>query len=279
MSCVGMESLFALCTKSLEKQGVRSFVNALNNVNEDVAFNIICTSLLKLNTFSKEEKIELIDMVETNSPHSNNTSFGSDIEMGSSTESFKSSNEVSFVNPVYADLVSILSNIFDRSEHGTVNTPGFDDRTLLHAAANATIIPIQQQRRLIHLLLSYDGLCTVQDIHGNTPLHDAVGNRAADIVETLLSYKQGWDAVNIQNARGNTPLHCLIEWCLQADHNVFEFNKTEIGRIINALCNAGADIKMRNKAGKSIEDLVRMLCLQMGNQEIFVFLKIQKLND
>lgn len=77
---------------------------------------------------------------------------------------------------------------------------------------------------------------------GSTPLNDAADIGDAEIVEELIS---AGCAVNDQSGDGDTPL-ITAAWC---DH--------PNPRIVQLLLDAGGDLTIRNKEGKSAIDLAR----------------------
>lgn len=91
-----------------------------------------------------------------------------------------------------------------------------------------------------------------KDDWSNTALHYAVQHPDRVLVELLLSKNAN---VNLQNIDGNTPLHLLFlpqEYSLEDDTL-----KKERENIFAILIKAGADRRIKNREGKTAEDLLK----------------------
>ena len=263
----GVDTLHNLCVKKLEQKGVEHFSEELRNLDEHQAFKALCFSLLNSNSFTVEQKLKLLDKMQDGSALSDDDDVNfadsedesnrseisnmSDIEMGSSFGSITSTgtmivdNSSHFITHCYKDMVKLLASFFGKRETPTINSIGFDDRTLLHAAVYGSKFSYFNPRTLVRMLLSLGASCTARDIHGNTALHDAVSILNVGIVQDILESINGLHAVHIGDAKNQTPLHIVLEEC-KKNPNLFQ----QAVQIVRLLRGAGADIAVHDNMGR-----------------------------
>lgn len=248
----GLDTLSSLCVKKLEQQGVQEFVNQLHALDEHQSFEALCVSLLKSDTFTVDQKLELVDLINTD-PNDVNMSYDSmsDIDMQSDPDTYMTDNTSRFHSNCYKDMVQVITAMFQYREKTTVNTPGFDDRTLLHITATGTDFSYQNKRSLVKLLLSMGASCLARDIHGCTPLHDAVSSLSVGAVQDILESKDGLQAVHIGDAKGHTPLHMIVSTVSDAPATYNRENSKNIAQIIELLCKCGANISAKDRLQES----------------------------
>ncbi|KJV56176.1 ankyrin repeat family protein [Orientia chuto str. Dubai] len=80
-----------------------------------------------------------------------------------------------------------------------------DSNTALHLAAK------YQKTEIVNLLLSYNANVALKNNHEDTPLHFAVNNKDAEVVEQMLQNHTSSAAINSQNTYGLTPLHLICK--------------------------------------------------------------------
>ncbi len=113
----------------------------------------------------------------------------------------------------------------------------FDGKTLFHVAVCYGNCLEHVKMDVVRFLADEGADLTATDMHGNTPLHDAVGTNWLEVVKFLL--ERGVDP-DIRDGTGETPLH----WCAMYYPGYEE--RLEIARL---LLSKGADPNARNKNG------------------------------
>jgi uncharacterized protein len=141
---------------------------------------------------------------------------------------------------IQAVLRESLSEVQAALRSGTaVDERDADGRTALFHAAIDGLDPIVQ------VLLSASADVRATDKLGMTPLHYAVQEKHGRTAQLLVGAGASPSAAD---ANGNTPVH----------RAVFAFDGTESSAsILKLLLMSGADLRARNSAGVSAEDLAR----------------------
>jgi len=279
ISLQGMDSgnttLFDLSIKQLEKQGVYNYAEQLHSLSEHQSFAALCVTLLKSNTFTVDEKLELVELLNNGSDDDLNTSYGSmnsDIDMYSDSDFLMNDTTARFHNTCYQDMVQALTAMFQHRERVTINTPGFDDRRLLHMVALTNDVTYANQRSLVQLLLSMGASCLVRDIHGCTPLHDAVSSLSVGVVQDLLQQVEGLESVHVGNAKGKAPLHVVLNAILHTPAAYHAEDIEKVKQIVELLCQAGADILAKDKQQESPMSIAQAIDM-MTNTGMVILLR------
>jgi ankyrin repeat protein len=124
---------------------------------------------------------------------------------------------------------------------------------LLLAAASAHDPDPRVQEAVIRLLLRRGADVNETDKNGVSPLHRAVRFRSPSAVKLLL--EKGADVNAVDRRTGSTPLHRAVT---HTGAPATAGKSEQIVEIIRLLLAHGADRTIKNKAGKTAREYVRM---------------------
>lgn len=104
-----------------------------------------------------------------------------------------------------------------------------------------------ERKKIVETLLKYNARCDIATIFGHTPLHRAAFHGEKDLVKLILNNATGKATINVQDKKGNTPLHEAVMFINFGDSRE---------KILVRLLKAGANPYIKNNNQKSPWDYV-----------------------